>query len=82
MLHWSCSNKRHVEANFEEKYSLAASFLAKVGRMKYVRPLFRALNKAKNGSELAKQTFIQLRGFYHPICARLVAKDLGIEYAN
>jgi len=46
--------------------------------MKYVRPVYRALfsvNKA-----LAVSNFEAHKGFYHPICGRIVAKDLGVEY--
>jgi leukotriene-A4 hydrolase len=44
--------------------------------MKYVRPIYKALNKVD--SELAVKTFLQHRSFYHPICASMVAKDLGV----
>lgn len=47
------------------------------GRMKYVRPLFRALNKMD--SSLAKKWFEELKAGYHPIAAGLVGKDLGVE---
>jgi len=41
----------------------------------------RLLNKAENGSELAKKTFLENRSFYHPIAATMIAKDiLGDKY--
>ncbi|KIX01374.1 leukotriene A-4 hydrolase/aminopeptidase [Rhinocladiella mackenziei CBS 650.93] len=48
--------------------------LGEVGRMKFVRPLFRGLMKLDY--ELAVQTFEKNKDFYHPICRALVAKDL------
>lgn len=57
-------------------YPLVAELLGQVGRMKFVRPLFQALNKVDR--ELALQTFERNREFYHPICRAMVAKDLGV----
>jgi len=34
------------------------------------------LSKTKNGSDLAKKTFIENRSFYHPIAANMIAKDI------
>ncbi|EXJ77982.1 leukotriene A-4 hydrolase [Capronia epimyces CBS 606.96] len=51
-----------------------AKLLGQVGRMKFVRPLYRGLIKLDY--ELAVQTFEKNKDFYHPICRGLVAKDL------
>lgn len=58
-------------------YSLVAEVLGEVGRMKFVRPLFRSLNKVDR--ELALKTYEKNRDFYHPICRAMVAKDLGVS---
>ncbi|KAJ3045376.1 putative leukotriene A-4 hydrolase (LTA-4 hydrolase) (Leukotriene A(4) hydrolase) [Rhizophlyctis rosea] len=71
---WLCLN-----AEYENIFPQVVEFVTSVGRMKFVRPLFRQLNKCKNGSELAKKTFLEHRAFYHPICAGMVAKDLGLN---
>ncbi|GAA5821062.1 hypothetical protein JCM11251_001944 [Rhodosporidiobolus azoricus] len=55
----------------------AAAFVITVGRMKYVRPIYRSLNEVD--SELAKKTFLANGKFLHPIARQLVAKDLGLE---
>ena len=49
-----------------------------VRSMKYVRPVYRALFTVDK--QLAIKNFRAHKGFYHPICGRIVAKDLGIEY--
>lgn len=54
-----------------------AELLGSVGRMKFVRPLFRGLNKVNR--ELALETFAKNKEFYHPICKGMVEKDLGIQ---
>jgi leukotriene-A4 hydrolase len=55
-------------------YQPAAELLSKVGRMKFVRPLFRLLNQCDR--ELALKTFENNKNFYHPICRAMVEKDL------
>lgn len=57
-----------------------AEHLGQVGRMKFVRPLFRALHKVD--PELALKTLEKNRDFYHPICRALVEKDLGVAGTN
>jgi len=57
-------------------YEPTARLLGEVGRMKFVRPLYRDL--AECDRELAVRTFERNRLFYHPICRGLVEKDLGV----
>lgn len=51
-----------------------AELLGRVGRMKFVRPLFRGLSELDR--ELALATFAKYKDFYHPICRGMVEKDL------
>lgn len=54
-------------------------FITSAGRMKYVRPLYRALSGISDeGKTLARKTFLEHRSFYHPICDAMVSKDLGV----
>lgn len=46
------------------------------GRMKYTRPMYKELFQAD--PELAKKTFMAHRSSYHPICAKMVARDLQV----
>lgn len=55
-------------------YQPTAELLGKVGRMKFVRPLFRLLNEVDR--KLAVETFDKNKDFYHPICRSMVEKDL------
>ncbi|KAF2198666.1 leukotriene A-4 hydrol [Delitschia confertaspora ATCC 74209] len=63
-----------LKARYQEVYGPAAELLGKIGRMKFVRPLFRLLNEADR--DLAVKTFEQNKDFYHPICRAMVEKDL------
>ncbi|KAJ3303013.1 Leukotriene A-4 hydrolase [Kappamyces sp. JEL0829] len=57
-------------------YPHVVAFITSAGRMKYVRPLYRALASTPEGKALAIKTFEANRLFYHPICSGMVAKDL------
>ncbi|ORY81519.1 peptidase family M1-domain-containing protein [Protomyces lactucae-debilis] len=57
-------------------YHAAADWVGTVGRMKFVRPLFRALNKAD--TTLARETFGKVAPGLHPICKEMVRKDLKL----
>ncbi|KAL2857395.1 leukotriene A-4 hydrolase [Aspergillus pseudodeflectus] len=48
--------------------------LGRIGRMKFVRPLFRTLQKVDR--QAAVETFERNKDFYHPICRAMVEKDL------
>lgn len=53
---------------------LVTEMLGKVGRMKFVRPLYRCL--IASDVELAVETFEKNKDFYHPICRGMIVKML------
>jgi leukotriene-A4 hydrolase len=82
---YSLINTRNVElssryfgvglrAQDQSIYEPTADLLGQVGRMKFVRPLYRQL--AMVDRDLALKTFEKNKDFYHPICRGLVEKDL------
>ncbi|GAA6008260.1 hypothetical protein JCM10207_000057 [Rhodosporidiobolus poonsookiae] len=54
----------------------AATWVRRQGRMKYCRPIYKALNTVD--SKLARKTFEENATFYHPIARGMIAKDLGL----
>lgn len=58
---------------------LVTDFLKSQGRMKYLRPLYRALYKSKTGRGPAVEVFQAAKSSYHPIAAKMVASDLGVS---
>ncbi|KAF9934607.1 Leukotriene A-4 hydrolase [Linnemannia zychae] len=68
-----------LRADYEKIYPEVVAFASTMGRMKMCRPLLRSLYKAKNGANLARETFIKHKSFYHPIAAAMIAKDLGLS---
>ncbi|PVU88520.1 hypothetical protein BB561_005803 [Smittium simulii] len=69
-----------LAARHKPVFNAAVSMLEDQGRMKFTRPIYRLLAACKDegGEEIAKVTFLRLEDSYHPICARLVKKDLGL----
>jgi leukotriene-A4 hydrolase len=65
-----CGYGRH-----EAAYDELAAFLARVGRMKLVLPVYRALS-ASDQEELAREVFDRARPGYHPITTAAVTKIL------
>jgi len=65
-----------IESGDDTMYPVIVRFITTQGRMKFVRPLYRALCKSEKGKELAISTFLSKKDFYHPICAKMVASDL------
>ncbi|KAL9092077.1 MAG: hypothetical protein Q9159_001076 [Coniocarpon cinnabarinum] len=61
-------------AGDDEVIPKTTTLLAQVGRMKFVRPLYRQLKKVD--VNLAISTFEKNKDFYHPICRDMVEKDL------
>ncbi len=49
------------------------------GRMKYCRPLYRALYASKMGKSAAVKAFKENSDFYHAIAAKMIAQDLGLS---
>jgi len=71
-----------IEAGDETIVPIVLRFITTQGRMKFVRPLYRALFKSDVGKEIAVKTFLENRDFYHPIAAKMVATDLCVGEAK
>ena len=69
-----------IKCSYQAVSEKLVKFLREQGRMKYVRPLYRAMY-ANEGSfrELAVNTFKESRTSYHPVVAKMLAKDLHIS---
>ena len=56
------------------------TFLKEQGRMKFIRPLFRALGKKNADTRaVALRVFEEWKCNYHPIAQKMIAKDLAPE---
>ncbi|KAK3270653.1 leukotriene A-4 hydrolase, variant 2 [Cymbomonas tetramitiformis] len=68
----------NIKAGCEEVIPHVTKFLVEQGRMKYIRPLYRALFNSQMGRKTALDTFTKHQGIYHPIAQKMVAQDLGL----
>ena len=66
-----------MKAGDESCLDTVTALLGRVGRMKFVRPLYKGLIKVDRA--LAERTFEKNRNFYHPICRGVVEKILDRE---
>jgi leukotriene-A4 hydrolase len=55
------------------------AFLKQVGRMKFVRPLYRDLYAWEEQRAAAVETFKEWRENYHPIASKMLAQDLKLD---
>lgn len=64
----------------ERRFGMVVRFLLEQGRMKFVRPLYRALFQAgPKGKATALDTFKENRSRYHAIAQKMIARDFGLE---
>jgi leukotriene-A4 hydrolase len=70
ILHWY--SELAVPAEDSTILPIAVRFITTQGRMKFVWSLYRALYKSQMGNELAVETFLKHKDFYHPICAKII----------
>jgi len=68
-----------IEAGDTSIFPATIRFITTQGRMKFVRPLYKALSKSDEGKELAQNTFLEYYNFYHPIAAKMIATDLDVS---
>ena len=54
-------------SGYEPAFDRISSFLAEVGRMKYLKPLYGALHGGEKTRALAQEIFAANAGGYHPI---------------
>ena len=67
-----------MRAEMPEIIPSVVKFATEQGRMKFTRPLYRELFEMKAGKDIAVSTFKKHRDTYHPICSKMVARDLGL----
>eukprot|EP00047_Mylnosiga_fluctuans_P005133 m.238626 g.238626 ORF g.238626 m.238626 type:complete len:604 (-) comp13332_c0_seq1:98-1909(-) len=67
-----------LRSDWPPVFPAVVEFVTRQGRMKYVRPLYRALHKCASAGRLAVETFLKHRAQYHNIASTMIAKDLGL----
>jgi leukotriene-A4 hydrolase len=68
-----------VESSYEPAYERLRQFLLSVGRMKFLRPLYAALNKTPEGREKALALYTEAKPLYHPIAQTAIERVLLLQ---
>jgi aminopeptidase N len=64
-------------SSYEPAYDRIRSFLAEVGRMKFLKPLYKALADNEQTVPMGKEILAENAGSYHPIAKLVLEKMLG-----
>ncbi|CAG2227040.1 unnamed protein product [Mytilus edulis] len=67
-----------LKAHWEDSIQYALKFVNEQGRMKFVRPIYRALHAWEGSRDTAIKNFLSKRPEMHTTTAELVAKDLHL----
>ena len=68
-----------LQCKYEPSIIASLGMLRSVGRMKFVRPLFRTLRDFSTNTKAQAINFFQEHGgIYHPICKKMVERDLDV----
>ena len=65
-----------VQSEDERIQPTVVRFVTSQGRMKYVRPLYRAMFASSIARDVAVDTFVKNKDFYHPIASKMIAYDM------
>ncbi|MCB0836556.1 MAG: M1 family metallopeptidase [Bacteroidetes bacterium] len=68
-----------VKSGYEPAYENMKQFLYKVGRRKFLMPLYEAMTETEEGTEMAKEIYRVARQNYHPIAILSIDKLLKWE---
>jgi leukotriene-A4 hydrolase len=68
---------RGIRSNYEPVYPAVERFLAEIGRLKFIRPLYSELAKTPAGAERALRIYEKARPGYHPLAQAMVDEILG-----
>jgi len=64
--------EKAVRSGYAEAYPAVESFLTRVGRLKFLRPLYAALVATPETRELARTIYARARPGYHPLAVAMV----------
>lgn len=68
-----------IAADDEAVLEDALAYAREQGRMKFVRPLYKALYHSEMGKDRALAQFQALQDTYHPIARKMIAADLKVQ---
>jgi aminopeptidase N len=76
MTEWFLLN---IESGYKENYDLMEKFLIKVGRRKFLKPLYSALSNTEENKAWAIEVYKKARPGYHAVSFNTIDEILGFE---
>ena len=76
MTEWFLLN---IESGYEENFDAMEAFLIKVGRRKFLKPIYTALAKTKENKAWALEVYQKARPGYHAVSFNTIDEILGYE---
>ena len=70
---------RSISSGYVEAFPYLKSFLEKVGRRKFIHPLYKALYKNKNTQQNALMWFDEFKENYHAVSRNSIAESLNVQ---
>ena len=70
---------KSISSNYTEAFPYLESFLEKVGRRKFIHPLYEALYKNKDTQKKALMWFDEFQKNYHAVSRNSIAESLNIQ---
>jgi leukotriene A-4 hydrolase/aminopeptidase len=68
-----------IENGYEAVFDKSDQFLGSIGRMKYLKPMYKALSENPKSEALATSIFDKHKGMYHPIARGGLEGMLGVN---
>jgi leukotriene-A4 hydrolase len=68
-----------IENGYNDLRPSIEKFLMKIGRRKYLMPIYKALAKKKEDKEWAKTIFSKARSNYHYVSCKTIEEILGVK---
>ncbi len=68
-----------IDNGYEAVYDKSRAFLGSIGRMKYLKPMYKALSENPKSEALAVKIFDEHKGMYHPIARGGLEAILGVK---
>jgi leukotriene-A4 hydrolase len=68
-----------IDNGYEPVYAKTRDFLGSIGRMKYLKPIYKALSDNPKSHDLAVEIFTEKKGMYHVIARGGLENILGLK---
>ena len=71
--------EQSIKFGYNEIYPALEKFLVRVGRRKFLEPLYKALANSDEGMQIAREIYAKARGNYHYISFETIDKVLELK---